>query len=62
MRFAQPGRRLPGRRPEFTALAEQVRAALQRKPRKEPDLARLTGACCARAVPLRTNPNAPDLS
>ncbi|MBW8707638.1 hypothetical protein MBT84_49175 [Streptomyces sp. MBT84] len=57
-----PGVVCPDDGPEFTALEEQVRAALQRKPRKEPDLARVTGACCARAVPLRTNPGAPDLS
>ncbi|MGW7667492.1 hypothetical protein ACWGJX_10150 [Streptomyces sp. NPDC054775] len=34
-----PGVVCPDDGPEFTALEEQVRAALQRKPRKEPDLA-----------------------
>ena len=35
-----PGVVRPDDGPEFTALEEQVRAALKREPRKEPDLAR----------------------
>ncbi|MGW5463724.1 hypothetical protein [Streptomyces sp. NPDC003996] len=40
--------------PEFTALEEQVRAALEEEPRKEPDLARRTrrSPCDACAAPL----------
>lgn len=48
--------------PEFTALAEQVRAAMKRRPVRSRTWHAMTGACCARAVPLRTNPHAPDLS
>ncbi|MFG3065464.1 hypothetical protein ACGFYM_44150 [Streptomyces sp. NPDC048231] len=56
-----PGVICPDDGPEFTALEEQVRAALQRKPRKEPDLARrdrrvLCEGCAAH------NPTTPDLS
>ncbi|MGV9529895.1 hypothetical protein ACWDRM_22065 [Streptomyces cellulosae] len=40
--------------PEFTALEEQVRAALEEEPRKEPDLARRTrrSPCDGCAAPL----------
>ncbi|WSB89054.1 hypothetical protein OG805_33865 [Streptomyces cellulosae] len=40
--------------PEFIAFEEQVRAALEEEPRKEPDLARRTRRSPCDAVPLRS--------
>ncbi|MEU6495729.1 hypothetical protein [Streptomyces sp. NPDC046984] len=57
-----PGVVCPDDSPELTALEEQVRAALKRSPARIRTWHATTGACCARAVPLRANPSTSDLS